>query len=114
MAVCPLLPPQHVHPAGIEGRTAAIIHAHVVEFGDSARTGTSIGHSHGNHGLAIFLSTVLNSGPETTSAPVLPSEFDAVVVPPLDFVRIVDPIQIERTHGPPGTAWVTRGPPSLS
>jgi hypothetical protein len=114
LAVCPLLPPQHIHRAGIEGRTAAIVHAHVVEFGDSTPTGTSIGHSHGNHGLAIFLSTVFNSGPEPQSPPILLSAFGVVATPPLEFVCVVDPIRIERTHGPPGTAWLTRGPPSLS
>jgi hypothetical protein len=112
--VCvPLCPPEHIHLAGLEGRTAALVHAHYQDGPHSRMDGPSLTHSHGDHGLAKFLTTAYdNLSPFALQPSALAGT--SVVAPPVfavlgaahgDFVQL--------THGPPRSPWLTRGPPSL-
>jgi hypothetical protein len=114
LAVFPLLPPEHLHRAGIEGRTTSIVHAHTLQILGNTPSGTSFTQPHGNHGLAVFLTTVFHSGPQGPSGPVLLVAASVVIAPTFRFVGLVDGALIPYPHGPPGTAWLTRGPPALS
>jgi hypothetical protein len=111
LVVCiPLLPPEHVHLAGIEGRTTALVHSHELDGGDVRGSGASLTRSHGDHARAIFLTTVF----ERTSARVLPAALHgvaAVIVPILVPVATAHTRVGHRIHGPPGPVWLTRGPP---
>jgi len=47
---------EHIHPAGIEGRTRSLVHSHLP---GSATTGRERAYAaHGDHRLAIFLAAV--------------------------------------------------------
>jgi hypothetical protein len=116
IAALPLLPPEHVHPAGIEGRSAPIAHAHAPEWdaiaGGNSSTAT-LHAPHGNHAFAIFLSTDYTTASAFTQQPV------AIVAaaPVMATMRVLGSAHIgtaQTIHGPPGSVPVTRGPPSLS
>jgi hypothetical protein len=49
----------HIHPAGIEGRSQALVHNHVIDV--SGTGGARAYAAHGDHGLAIFLSPTFES-----------------------------------------------------
>jgi hypothetical protein len=117
VACLPLLPTEHVHLAGIEGRTHALVHSHVLDVAEDLPTG-SAGHSlvtpHGDHGLAVFPSTVYNGTARFAHQPILLLDTLVTVAPPVRSRRSADPGRPQTTHGPPGPVWLTRGPPSLS
>ena len=114
VGVFPLLPPEHLHLAGVEGRTTAIIHAHQVQIVDYVPSEPSLIPPHGSHGRAIFLTTVFNSDGQGPSRPVLPLVGSVVAVPQFQFIGVVQAVLIPDAHGPPGVTWLTRGPPSVS
>jgi hypothetical protein len=117
VAGLPLLPPEHVHRAGIEGRATALVHAHEDvsdDGGASSARGTALHGSHGSHGLAIFLSTQYDTA--VRFAPLPPALVTArVTAPPsAHFIGFTVQVTSHAIHGPPGPSWLTRGPPSLS
>jgi len=114
VAVFPLLPPEHLHRAGIEGRATSIVHAHALQILGNAPSGTSLNPPHGNHGLAVFLTTVFHGGSQGLSQPVLLRAASVVTAPSFRLVGLVEGALIPYSHGPPGTPWLTRGPPVLS
>ena len=112
----PLLPPEHVHRGGIEGRTAAVVHAHAPD-GDAAAPagcGPVLAEPHGDHALALFLRSDCTIGSRAAAGA---AELAAVVV---DAPLAIEPAgairrgPAERIHGPPGPVWIPRGPPSVS
>ena len=113
----PLLPPQHLHRAGIEGRTEPLVHVHLTDRSEpsAARSGTSaLSFSHGDHRLTVFLNGDYTT-PETTVGVALPPATSGVVSLPLgDVQRIAPRRHMLRIHGPPRFVSVTRAPPILS
>lgn len=115
IACLPLLPPAHVHRAGIEGRATALVHAHPLRGADGThipgRLALRSAPTHGNHELAIFLT--LDCGWSSSShGPSLVLATSAFllhpVLPPTESVGVLSAHAI---HGPPVRAWLTRGPP---
>jgi hypothetical protein len=116
--VCvPLLPVEHVHLAGIEGRTQPLVHSHALEADGAPHTesaGQSLVAPHGDHGLAVFLSTVYNGTSRFVPQPALPFDALVTIAPTFRSLGVVHWSGPQTTHGPPGPVWLTRGPPSLS
>jgi hypothetical protein len=116
VAGLPLLPPEHIHRAGIEGRTTTLVHAHedVLDGVGAGPAGAGLKASHGDHSLAVFLSTHYNSVSRFAAAPVAVLAGAVVIAP--GFRRIAPGARVtaQLTHGPPGATWLTRGPPVLS
>jgi hypothetical protein len=114
----PLLPPEHIHRAGIEGRRAPLVHAHQLDGPDSGSgdTGTSgsLGVGHGNHGLAIFLSTNYRTVLRFVSPPIALVSAVVPIAPVFCPLGLVHAGFVQRDHSPPRSVWLTRGPPSLS
>jgi hypothetical protein len=91
---------EHVHPAGIEGRTSSLVHSHLA---DVAPIGPARAYAaHGDHRLAIFLSSIYES---VIRNPPIPPERPAVPhaayhhEPRTDLVRI---LTTDLDHDPPG------------
>jgi hypothetical protein len=116
--VClPLLPEEHLHRSGIEGRTTALVHAHAsgeLNIVRSPRGASSLTTSHGNHGLAVFLSAVYTSAPRATFAAMALMNAGAITQPVFGLRSTVAGVTLKRIHGPPGRVRLTRGPPFLS
>jgi hypothetical protein len=113
----PLLPTEHVHLAGIEGRTRPLAHGHVLDVSGTPEASParhSLVAPHGDHGLAVFLSTVYNGTARFAHQPMLLLDTLVTVAPPIRSPKSADPGRPQTTHGPPGPVWLTRGPPSLS
>jgi hypothetical protein len=116
----PQLPVEHIHRAGIEGRTTALVHAHSSDGADidqvpaTPRGHTSFRVGHGNHDLAIFLSTDYTSVLRVVPQPVAWVNLGAIVSPTFELLGSVHAHPVHWIHGPPGSVWLTRGPPSLS
>jgi hypothetical protein len=116
VASVPLLPPEHLHRAGIEGRAEPLVHAHAWEIAGSSpgSTGTTLASSHGNHGLAIFLSADYTTVSRFIPHPI--ALLGTITVRPLAF-EFLGTVLVESAasiHGPPRDAWLSRGPPSRS
>jgi hypothetical protein len=112
----PLLPPQHLHRAGIEGRTKAFVHAHLTDqSGPPTPSGTpALRVSHGDHLLAVFLNGDYLA-PEAAGGPAfLPATVGVLAAPAREVQRIVPRHHAHRIHGPPRFVSITRGPPILS
>jgi hypothetical protein len=111
----PLLPPQHVHRAGIEGRTEPLVHAHLTESAPlPAPSGAAaLSIPHGDHRLAVVLDVVYTAAGAAGSHGSLAS-VDVITCPPRGTPRVVPRRQTDRIHGPPRLVPVTRGPPILS
>jgi hypothetical protein len=109
--VCgPVLPPEHVHLAGIEGRTHVVAHSHVDE--SFAGPSSSLVASHGDHGRAVFLTSVY----DRTARLLVPHVMlPATALAPPTFVASAafQGEVVHTIHGPPGTVWLSRGPPSF-
>ena len=117
VAALPLLPPEHIHRAGIEGRTATLVHAHedVLDGGGApASAGAGLRTSHGDHSRAIFLSTQYNSVSRFAPPPLAIVVAAVVAAPAFRIVATAGWLNAQLTHGPPGTTWLTRGPPTLA
>lgn len=113
--VCgPILPPEHVHRAGIEGRETPLAHAHSLESFAPAGSDTSIAQSHDDHNLALFLTSVYDiASRKVAPQPVMMVEAGPAAVMHLQAVHGAEAASTQTTHGPPRPAWLTRGPPSL-
>jgi hypothetical protein len=121
VAGLPLLPAEHIHRAGIEGRTAPVVHAHFLDGPDTdvAPTQapdrhTSLKVGHGNHGLAIFLSTDYNGVSQFAAQPVALLTGIAMIVPAFNTIGSAHAGFVRYAHGPPRSVRLTRGPPSLA
>jgi hypothetical protein len=112
--VClPLVPPQHVHRAGIEGRTEALVHAHAPRPAAHDRHGgLALETSHGNHGLAVFLSSDCTSPSRVAISPdvAVMSAIGALSETVVTALRDTVGASI---HGPPRLVGITRGPPPI-
>jgi hypothetical protein len=113
MACLPLLPQEHIHRAGIEGRTTPLVHAHTVEYFGTGSTQASLARGHGDHGLATFLTNTYDGASRVTLQPALQAA-GVVTVTEFRVIGRADPMLTQTAHGPPRSAWLTRGPPSLS
>lgn len=113
----PLLPPQHLHRAGIEGRTEPLVHAHLTDRSEppTAPSGTPApSFSHGNHRLAVYLNGDYTT-PEAAGGSAFPPITVGVISLPLaDGQRVVPRRHAHRIHGPPRFVSVSRAPPILS
>jgi hypothetical protein len=126
VAWMPAAPPVHAHRAGIEGRDAAVVHAH--PQGPAPRThdastaprayDAGSGHplalagDHGDHLRAMFLDASFERVAKR-DLPVAALPVASQLAEPRAAVSIA-PDATARAHAPPLLRWVTRGPPSLS
>jgi hypothetical protein len=107
------LPPEHIHLAGIEGRTHSIVHRHSLERLAPCEHGASIA-AHGNHERALFLSTLYDSVSRfVTQAPAV-LETATIILPSLGSLAPIQADDAQRAHGPPGSPCPTRAPPALA
>ena len=107
-----LLPAEHMHLPGIEGRTHSIVHRHSVEGFGPGQRGASIA-THGDHERALFLSTLCDSVSKfVTHAPAV-ADTAIIILPSLGPLESVQADDAQRAHGPPGSTCPTRAPPSL-
>jgi hypothetical protein len=93
------------------------VHAHedVVDGPDAhGPAGDGLHAAHGNHGLAIFLTTHYNSGSRIAPLPLAVVARAIGIAPVFRPIGSVDRFDAQSTHGPPGSTWLTRAPPSLS
>jgi len=111
-----LLPPQHLHRAGIEGRTEPLVHAHPPDQSDAAShfSETALSSGHGDHSLAVVL-----NGDFTTSSSIAahgssPVAVATLVLPTSKPGPVLAATGALFIHGPPRLVSITRGPPSLS
>ncbi len=114
VGLVPLLPQEHVHPAGIEGRAHAVAHSHWLEESEPARPLPSLAGPHGDHGRAIFLSAPYQRVARLLLLPVALAASTFVTAPALSPARTPHVEPPHQIHAPPGRAWLTRGPPSLA
>lgn len=112
----PLLPPTHVHRAGIESRSAAIAHSHVIAdqaTSEGAPRGASLAPPHGNHGNAVFLVAAYEptAGSTLITPPLIVGR---VVISAPEPVRagVVAPSGAPAPRGSPSPPDPVRGPPS--
>jgi hypothetical protein len=113
VAYVPMLPPEHVHRAGIEGRAEPLVHAHTFEDFYSVSSETSIAESHGDHDLALFLTSVYDRVSRKLAPQPVILAAGAAVVPHVLVADGPEANSAQSAHGPPGSAWLTRGPPSF-
>jgi hypothetical protein len=108
-----MLPPAHVHAAGIEGRSRAVVHRHTLAKDASGPLQAAV-TSHGDHERAQFLDAVYDR--TVRFAQVLPAVAMAAVTvaPPADPVGRIRAVDARRVHGPPGRTRPARAPPSRS
>jgi hypothetical protein len=106
-----MLRTEHVHPAGIEGRTESLVHSHslVGKWGD-----TRARAAHGDHRLAIFLTPIYESAAAhpSQSPPSATLTPGAIADDPLLGAAALMPA--ESDSSPPGIATHThhgRSPP---
>ena len=101
---------EHVHLAGIEGRDHALIHAHAVQLDVSSGLRMPV---HGDHGRAIFLTTVFESAKNHTRpiAQIFAPAYGPALHPGSDALRVVVVERWNRPPGPPGHSSVDRAPP---
>jgi hypothetical protein len=107
-----LAPPQHVHRAGIEGRSEALVHTHAPQA-TSARdpwTEGAFENAHGDHRLAVALSHDSTSPDRISISPDAAVTRAAVVSPDVTVAALRDTPDA-RLHSPPRSVGVSRGPP---
>jgi hypothetical protein len=102
----------HIHPAGIEGRSQALVHNHGI--GVSGMGGARAYAAHGDHGLAIFLSPAFESVLRNLPSPAnhdLALPHDAAASAP--SVRAVGAVPEHIFRHPPGSiaSRAERAPP---
>jgi hypothetical protein len=105
---------EHVHPAGIEGRTRSVVHTHRVDLASGNHPRASA--SHGDHRLAIFLTAVYESvvrhsfnPPNHPALPRLRDQYES-------GTHVVGILRLSRDHAPPGVlarACEGRAPPTF-
>ena len=112
----PLLPPQHLHRAGIEGRTEPLVHAHHTSPSDSMTESPATGApsiSHGDHRLAVFANGDYTT-PGHAAGSAAPPAAGVSLLPVLDARSAVLRTGDHPIHGPPRLASAGRAPPTLS
>jgi hypothetical protein len=109
-----LAPPQHVHRAGIEGRTETLVHAHApqLERARDARNDAALETSHGDHRLAVALSTDATSPSRISMSPDARATRPFVSSPDVTLVALRDTPD-PRPHSPPRSVGISRGPPPV-
>jgi hypothetical protein len=111
----PLVPPSHVHLAGIESRASAIAHQHVIverSASQAAARGVSLTTPHGNHANAIFLTgAFIRDGHAGDPAPAMPLQ--PGIPPVLAPLGEVDILTVGIADRAPPRPALVRGPPSL-
>ena len=114
VTVCP---PEHLHRAGIEGRTDALIHAHAPQAPRSVASGSLLTHavlgaSHGDHALAVFFSGDFIGESRAAAQPAV-AGCVVLLAQKLARGRLERPRSDVLAHGPPRRPFLTRGPPTL-
>jgi hypothetical protein len=108
-----LLPPEHIHPAGIEGRTHSIVHRHsLYAFGPGPLAPSIV--AHGSHERALFLTTSYDSAPQFVAQPPALIETPVITTPGLGPLRSFQADDAQRAHSPPDSPCPTRAPPSFA
>jgi hypothetical protein len=107
------LPPEHMHLAGIEGRTDSIVHRHSLEGPAGSPFGTSI-DGHGDHARALFLSTLYDSIARFIPHTPAVVNLAATIALPARAVERIHIDDVHRAHGPPRATTPTRAPPVLA
>jgi hypothetical protein len=111
------VPPVHAHRAGIEGRRAAIVHAHAYDAAPQAHqagaiAAAGVASDHGDHERAIFVRAAFEcAAKRDLLAVAVPALFQ---LPELGEVGSIAPAAAARAHAPPLPQCQTRGPPALS
>jgi hypothetical protein len=105
---------EHVHPAGIEGRTTSVVHTHRVDVasGNHARAYAS----HGDHRLAIFLTPIYETVVRQSSNPPNHPALLLTLYRHDSGTQVVTTLPIRPAHAPPGVlarASEGRAPPTL-
>ena len=115
LAALPLVPPAHVHRAGIESRSASVAHRHMVVgpvVSMPAPHGASLAPSHGSHAAAVFVAAAFDAADVVRVAPE-PASSRVPVPPPDHWVeRVADPGDADLPHAPPPKSHRLRGPPA--
>jgi hypothetical protein len=112
LTVIPLLPAEHIHLAGIEGRTHSLVHRHSLTRlvrGDCAE----IVRANGSHSRALFLRSFYDSVSRFAARVPAVVEAVSIIVPAFASVDSVQPDDGQRAHGPPGPPPPGRAPPAL-
>jgi hypothetical protein len=111
-----LLPPQHLHRAGIEGRTESLVHAHPPDQSAAAShfSETALSAGHGDHSLAVLLDGDVLASSSIGAHASSPGAVASVVRPMSKPGPVLAATGALFIHGPPRLASIGRGPPSLS
>ena len=111
-----LLPPQHLHRAGIEGRTEPLVHAHPPDQSDAAShfSEAALSPGHGDHSLAVLLNGDFTASSSIAAHTSSPGAVATVVLPMSKQGPVLATTGAPFIHGPPRLVPVDRGPPSLS
>ena len=111
-----LLPPQHLHRAGIEGRTESLVHAHPPDQSgaDSHVSETALSSGHGDHSLAVLLDGDFIASSSIATHASSPAAVGTVVLPTSKQGPVLAATGALFIHGPPRLVSISRGPPSLS
>src|SRR5687767_5866191 len=107
--VClPLVPPEHVHRGGIEGRSEPLVHAHSSPVPRTVPSGhAGVEASHGDHRFAVYVdSDGLSSQRFSVWVPAAPAS-RLHVLPLMPGVLAARESSVP-IHGPPGPVHVTR------
>jgi hypothetical protein len=108
----PILPREHVHLAGIEGRTHVLVHSHADGLVASSSSAPTLVDSHGDHGRAVFITSMSDRTVRLSADHlVLPAAVSLVPAVTARSARWFD--VADSSHGPPGRIWLSRGPPAL-
>jgi hypothetical protein len=112
--VCgPVVPPEHVHVAGIEGRTSSIVHSHTSDNAEAPFGRASLEPPHGDHSLAVYLTAVYDRVSRSMPQPVVPV-LVINVTPQFQPIAMAHAHVVSSAHGPPRSTSVTRAPPRFS
>jgi hypothetical protein len=111
-----LLPPQHLHRAGIEGRAESLVHAHLPDRSDAAShfNETALSSGHGDHSLAVLLDRDFIASSSTVAHVSLAGAVATVVLSTSKPAPVLATTGSLFIHGPPRLVSITRGPPTLS
>jgi hypothetical protein len=116
IVVMPLLPPQHLHRAGIEGRTEPLVHAHLLDQADAASHSreSALSSRHGDHSLAVSLNADFTASSSITARAPSLGGVATLVLPISTQGPVMAATGALCIHGPPPLVSITRGPPSLA
>lgn len=109
----PLVPPPHVHRAGIESRSTPVVHSHVVVDAaqdHAAAHEASLTLPHGRHANAVFLISAFDRRPAVVWMPVVASRHEWT--PPVVTLTTVPAEPAGRPSCTPSPPDPVRGPPA--